>query len=127
MDPDPKDLPDYTYYNNFTLNAKYNFRKQKLIFGAYLKYYGSTPVLVFKDTDGNPDTDPIPVTINRKAYGYMEATVTKLFWKNRISMVIGGKNLLNVKYVGYDDGNLENTPTAFGRYLFVKLNINLGQ
>ena len=124
-DPESNDFPDYTFYNNLTFNAKYNLRKQKLIFGAYLKYYGSTPRLVFEDTDNDPETDPVPVTIHRNPYGDLEATVTKLFWKNRVTVVLGGKNLLNVKFVGYDNGDLANSPTALGRYFFVKVNLNL--
>ncbi len=127
MDPESNDFPDYTFYNNLIFNAKYNFQKQKLIIGAYYKYYGSTPRLVFDDTDNNPDTDPVPVTINRDPYGDLEATVTKLFWKNKVTVVIGGKNLLNVKYVGYDNGDLTNNPTAFGRYFFLKVNLKFSK
>ncbi len=127
FDPESNEFPEYTYYNNITFNTKYNFRKLKLIIGAYYKYYGATPRLVFDDTDNNPDTDPVLVTINRDPYGDLEATMTKLFWKNKITVVLGGKNLLNVKYVGYDNGDLANSPTAFGRYFFVKVNLNLSK
>jgi len=125
MNPDLNDFPDYNFYSNITLNAKYNLRKQKLIFAAFFKYYGTTPRLVFEDTDNNPGTPSVPVTINRNSYGDLEATVTKQLWKNRVSLILGAKNLLNVKYVGYDNGNLANSPTSFGRYFFLKVNLNL--
>lgn len=114
---DVADLPDYTFYNNYTFNAKYNFRKQKLTLAVFMKYYGSTPHIVLKDDE--------LVTITKDVYGDVEASVTKLLWKDKISLVIGGKNLLNNDYIGYSDGSFSNQPTAFGRYYFIKLNIKL--
>ena len=82
-----------------------------------MKYYGSTPRIVLKDDE--------LVTITKDVYGDVEASVTNLLWKDKISLVIGGKNLLDNDYIGYSDGSFSNQPTAFGRYYFIKLNIKL--
>ncbi|MCK5171089.1 MAG: TonB-dependent receptor, partial [Bacteroidales bacterium] len=111
-------LPDYSFYNNYTFSTKYNFRKQKLTLAVFMKYYGSTPHIKLQDGE--------LVTITKDIYGDLEASVTKLLLKDKVSVVIGGKNLLDNKYIGYSDGSLSNQPTAFGRYYFIKLNIKLG-
>ena len=115
---DVSDLPDYSFYNNYTFNAKYNFRKQKLTLAAFVKYYGSTPHIVSRDGE--------LTTITKDMYGDLEASATKSLWNDKISVVVGAKNLLDVKYVEYNDGSLSNQPTSFGRYYFMKLNIKLG-
>jgi len=119
MDPETDEFPDYNFYSNIILNSKYKFRKQKLIFAAYFKYYGATPVLTSLETGEFG-------YINKDPYGDLEVTATKQLWKNRISLILGGKNLLNVKYVGYEDDR-EASPAAFGRYYFLKLNLSLNK
>ncbi len=114
---DASKLPDYTFYNDYSINTKYNLRKRKLIFSVYLKYYGKTPSLFYREG--------VYFLINKNSYGELEVSITKTVWKDRISAVIGGKNLLNNKYIGYENGSLSSSPTAYGRYYFIKLNIKL--
>lgn len=117
---------DYTpmvYYNNYTFNAKYNYRKYKTIFMANVKFYGITPSLaVDSDTDEYYQvyTDP---------YGDVEVTITKLLWQNRLTVVLGGKNLLDNysrRTYGYRDNEYEHLgPINYGRTFFLKLNLKL--
>ncbi len=111
------------YYNNYTFNAKYNLRKYKLIFMANVKYYGITPSLsVDSETEEYYQvyTDP---------YGDIEVTVTKLLWKNRLTIVVGGKNLLDNyerRTYGYKGETYEYLgPMNYGRTFFFKLNLKL--
>ncbi len=111
------------YYNNYTFNAKYNLRKYKLIFMANVKYYGITPSLsVDSETEEYYQvyTDP---------YGDIEVTVTKLLWKNRLTIVVGGKNLLDNyerRTYGYKGETYEYLgPMNYGRTFFLKLNLKL--
>ena len=67
-------------------------------------------------------------------YGDLEITFTKTLWKNRMNLVIGGKNLLN-NYIrtvtGYREYGQEGYQPSrygalnYGRTWFVKLNVKL--
>ena len=111
------------YYNNYTFNAKYNFRKIKLILLGNLKYYGETPSLA---TD--PETGDY-YQVFTEPYGDLEVTATKLLWKNRLTLVVGGKNLLDNysrRTYGYQGETTEYyAPVNYGRVFFVKLNLKL--
>lgn len=111
------------YYNNYTFNAKYNFRKIKLILMSNLKYYGTTPSLAV-----NPDTEEY-YQVYTDPFGDVELTVTKLFWQNRLTLVVGGKNLLDnysKRTYGYVGERYEYLgPMNYGRTYFIKLNLKL--
>jgi len=111
------------YYNNYTLNAKYNFRRIKLILMANLKYYGITPSLAV-----DPETEEY-YQVYTDPYGNLEVTVTKLLWKNRLTIVAGGKNLLDNyerRTYGYKGETEEYLgPMNYGRTFFLKLNLKL--
>lgn len=118
------------YYNNYSINSKYSFRKLKAVLMANLKYYGETPVLAAIPEEAGGGhyhvfTDP---------YADLEFTVTKTLWKDRLSVIIGGKNLLD-NYVrrtaGFRDYGQDNYQYEYigalnyGRTWFVKLNLRL--
>ncbi len=111
------------YYNNYTFNAKYNFRKIKLVLMANVKYYGITPSLA---VDGETEEY---YQVYTEPYGDLEVTVTKLLWKNRLTLVVGGKNLLDNysrRTYGYTGETYEYyAPVNYGRTFFVKLNLKL--
>ena len=111
------------YYNNYTFNAKYNLRKYKLIFIANVKYYGITPSLSV-----DPETEEY-YQVYTDPFGDVEVTVTKLFWKNRLTLVVGGKNLLDNyerRTYGYKGETYEYLgPMNYGRTFFLKLNLKL--
>jgi outer membrane receptor for ferrienterochelin and colicins len=118
------------FYNNFSFNTKFTFRKYNAALMANLKYYGKTPSLA-----------PIPeeqgggyYTVFTDPFGDLEVTLTKNFWKNRLNLVLGGKNLLNnydVMSSGYRDyGEPGYQPTYYrplnyGRTYFIKVFFNL--
>ena len=118
------------YYNNLSVSGRYNLSWNKITFLANFKYYGETPVLApVPEEDGGGYyrvyTDP---------FGDLELTITKNFWKNRATVVLGGKNLLNNyegKTSGYEDYGQTDfqsaylRPLNYGRSFFLKLNINL--
>jgi len=111
------------YYNNYTFNAKYNFRKIKLVLMANVKYYGITPSLAV-----DPETEEY-YQVYTEPYGNLEVTVTKLLWKNRLIIVVGGKNLLD-NYSRRTYGYIGETyeyfgPMNYGRTFFLKLNLKL--
>ncbi|HAN79058.1 MAG TPA: hypothetical protein DCQ31_15455 [Bacteroidales bacterium] len=111
------------YYDNYLINFKYNLRKFKTVFNANFKYYGITPAIAM-----NENTSEY-YQVYTEAYTDVEATVTKLFWKDKISVVIGGKNLMNNysrRTYGYiDSADDRLSPLNFGRTFFVKLNFSI--
>jgi len=111
------------YYNNYTFNAKYNWRKYKTIFMANLKYYGITPSLAVDEDSGEY------YQVYTEGYGALEATVSKLLWKNRLTIVLGGKNLLDNysrRTYGYKgDASEYLAPMNYGRTFFIKINLKL--
>lgn len=111
------------YYNNYSFNAKYNFRKYKTILMGNLKYYGLTPDLAVDEDTGDY------YQVYTEPYGDVEVTVSKLFWKNRLTVVLGGKNLLDnysSRTYGYmDDREDRYAPINYGRTFFIKLNLKI--
>ena len=117
------------YYNNYTFNAKYNLRKYKLIFMANVKYYGITPSLSVDPKDPEDPEDDEYYQVYTEPFGDLEVTVTKLLWKNRLTIVAGGKNLLDNydrRTYGYRGDEYERfAPMNYGRTFFLKLNLKL--
>jgi outer membrane receptor for ferrienterochelin and colicins len=116
------------FYSNFSFNSMYTFRKLKAVLMANLKYYGETPSLaMIPENEGGGYyrvfTDP---------YGDLEATFSKSLLKDRLNVVIGGKNLLNNfsrRTWGYQDYGQPDYqyeylgPLNYGRTFFVKVNV----
>ncbi len=112
------------YYNNYTFNAKYNLRKYKIIFMANLKSYGETPSLAVDE-----ETEDY-YQVYTEPFEDVEATITKLLWNDRLTIVAGGKNLLNYyekRTYGYRDRDRPDYlgPHYYGRVFFLKLNLKL--
>lgn len=134
-------------YNNYSFNTRYTFRKLNATIMANLKWYAETPLLATVpegetviDTDFSPSLDEVPVDEDgyynayTEPYGDLEISFTKNLWKNRINLVVGGKNLLNytgVRNYGYLYWGQDNyqeeyfNPKGIGRVFFIKLNFKL--
>lgn len=125
------DYVPVVYYNNYSFSSKYHFTSIKTVLLANLKLYGKTPSLaVIPDEFGggyyNVFTDP---------YGDLEITLTKMFWNNKVNIVVGGKNLLNTlgvktytyrNYYDLPDFKPEQiSPKNYGRTYFIKVNVKL--
>lgn len=120
------------YYNNYSFNTKFSFRKYGTTLRANLKYYGKTPSLAsIPDDQGggyyHVFTDP---------YGDLEFSVTKSLWRNRLIFILGGRNLLNTiegrtsGYRNYGQSGYQNSyssPLNYGRTYFIKVNFKLSR
>lgn len=114
------------FYNNLSFSTKFTFRNLNATLMANLKYYGKTPSLApVPEEEGGGYyrvyTDP---------FGDLEITITKNFWKNRVNLVLGGKNLLNnygiitSGYLDYGQPDYQpsyDRPMNFGRTYFIKV------
>ena len=108
------------YYSNYTFNGKYNFKKIGLILMANYKLYGETPSLA--PLPGHPGEF---YNIYTEPFSDLEVTLSKQFIKDKLNVVIGGKNLLDnysSRTYGYLDGSEFLSPINYGRTYFIKAN-----
>jgi len=106
------------YYSNYTFNAKYNFRKYKMVLMANYKLYGETPGLA--PLPGQPGEF---YNIYTESFNDLEVTLSKQFFSNKLNIVIGGKNLFDnysSRTYGYLDGREFLSPINYGRTYFAK-------
>ena len=118
------------FYNNYSFNTKFLFRKYNAALMANVKCYGKTPSLASVPEDQGGGYYRVFVD----PYGDMEITFTKSFWKNRLNFVMGGRNLFNNiegRTTGYRDYGQEGyqatyySPLNYGRTYFIKVNFRL--
>ena len=82
----------YTYQLNSKLIYRENFLDTQ--WALYFKYQGKQPQFV-EHTDDN--RNPVYVISNTDAYGWLDLSVTKKFFKDQLWLTLGARNLLNVK------------------------------
>ena len=107
-------------YSNYTFNGKYNFKKIGLVLLANYKLYGETPSLA-----PSPDEPGEFYNIYTESFSDLEVTLSKQFIKDKLNVVIGGKNLLDnysSRSYGYLDGSDFLSPINYGRTYFIKAN-----
>ena len=113
------------YYNNYNLSTKYTIRRTRTVVNVNLKYYGETPRLASLPEEQGGGI----YQVFTQPYGDLEATVTQRLWKNRLTLVVGGKNLLNYLEgvtTGYQaEQEIQYNPLYYGRVWFMKLNLRL--
>jgi len=106
------------YYSNYTFNAKYNFKKYKMVLMANYKLYGETPSLA-----PLPDQPDDFYNIYTEEFSDFEVTLSKQFFSNKLNVVIGGKNLFDnysSRTYGYLNGTEFLAPINYGRTFFAK-------
>jgi outer membrane receptor for ferrienterochelin and colicins len=84
-------LPSMLFSPEVRTQLSYTFKKINLTLAGFYKYNGRIPgfLVVSGETKQTTIGD----------YHLLDATVTKGFWKNRIQISVGAKNLLNVRNV----------------------------
>jgi outer membrane receptor for ferrienterochelin and colicins len=116
------------FYNNYSLNTKYSFNRFRAVIMANLKYYGETPSLAAIPEENGGGY----YRVFTAPFGDLEVTFSKSLWKQRLDIVVGGKNLLNNHegttsgYRDYGQEGYQSTydrPLNYGRTYFVKLNL----
>jgi len=112
----------FFFYPQIQSNFSYYFRKANLTLSFYNKWNGSRKDFRLNNLDNTTEQ----VTI--QGYNLMDLTIQKGFWKNRISINAGIKNILNVANIngtsssGAHSGD-DGTQIAAGRTYFVGLKI----
>jgi len=113
----------WRHSTDVTSNASYNLINMKLRFLINYKYTGRQPQF-YSDADGSIREGFI------EGYHMLDVTANKSFWKNRVLLGIGAKNLFdytNIESSGIASGGhtagAGNYPVAWGRTFFVNLRL----
>lgn len=110
-------------YANYTLNGQYKFDKPGVILVASYKLYSKTPTLVPSETAAEEY-----YFVYKEAFSDLEISLSKKFLKNKLDVIVGGKNLFNnykSRIYGYESGEDILSPINYGRTVFAKVNIRL--
>lgn len=118
----------YRFSPEASANANYVIPKIKLRLTLYYKYNGQfiTPYI---ESDGSVAEQII------KPYGLLDFTMGRSFWKQRIVVAVGAKNLLDVNQVNTNGGSgggahsssTSSVPVAWGRSYFVSLKLQFSK
>ncbi|NHN27053.1 TonB-dependent receptor [Flavobacterium jejuense] len=117
---------DDQFLYNFNLNSSisYTVPKWKTTFSTYYKFTGKAQQYI-STTDGYVLSEIEP-------YSWLDTSVRKLFYKDRIELTIGARNLLNINNVNQSNLNQgaghavsSQVLLAYGRSYFFKLTYNL--
>lgn len=99
-----------TWSPDFTANASYLIPKAEIGVTVYYKYNGVKPLFSVNNSIQ---------TGSRAAYHMLDVSLVRSFWKNRIQLQVGGKNLIGVSNVAADN------VTGVG-HNFSSSNVNIG-
>jgi len=118
----------FVFSTDITASASWRFQKPELTLALQYKYTGKKPISSLQDST---EVEYIG------AYNNLDFTATKGFWKNRIRLSGGVKNIFNVMVVdatgvsggvhgggGVTGGSM---PVGYGRSWFLRLSINFNK
>lgn len=117
---------DDKFLFNFNLNANisYTFPKWNTTFSTYYKFTGKTQQYI-SSTDGYVLSEIEP-------YSWLDASVRKTFWGNKIELTLGARNLFNIDNINQTNVNQSGGHSvssqvllAYGRSYFLKAVYNL--
>lgn len=115
---------NFLFYPEVQTSIIYSFPESKTSLALFYKYQGALPNFTL-DNEGN--------TAQRitEDYHLLDFTVTQQFCKNRLSLTLGSKNILNVTQVlsnatsGVHSGGGNSVSVGTGRTYFASLKLNL--
>ncbi len=120
-----EDVETFSFTPEIRSSVLYEVKKMDLTLALFYKYTGKLPNFTIDAEDNVSQTF-------MDAYHTADLTITKLFWKKRISLGVGSKNLFNVRDVnavaagGVHSSNSGSVPVAMGRTYFASLAFNIG-
>lgn len=120
-----EDVDAFSFTPEVRSNILYEVKQIDMTVALFYKWTGKLPSFMIDANDNISQTF-------MDAYHTADLTITKLFWKKRINLGIGSKNLFNVKNVnsvaagGVHSSGSGSVPVAMGRTYFVSLAFNIG-
>ncbi|CAZ98027.1 TonB-dependent receptor plug domain-containing protein [Zobellia galactanivorans] len=121
---------DYLYSVQLNGNLSYRLPKWNTVFSAYYKFTGKQYQFL---QDQNEEGEVIFIKGEQDQYGWLDATVKKSFYDNRLQLTLGARNLMDitrVNTVSAGGGTVHSNATSsvllgYGRSYFLKLSYNL--
>lgn len=120
----------YFYAFQANANASYKFPKTNTVVSMFYKYNGPIERYVVK-TDLTTQNQILGKG-KQNAFSWFDASVKQSFFNNKLDLIIGARNLLDVKSVNttaFDGGAHSTAGTSlllgYGRSYFAKLTLNL--
>jgi len=119
----------FEYYHDFNTSINYWYKKWDMNFSAYYKYNGKYPQLYFTGVDEETEIHFM------EPYNTLDINISKWFWKRRINLQVGGKNLFNNTNIavaggqggGIHTGGGTSVPVNWGRTFFVRLQLKFNK
>lgn len=119
-----EDIPQYNFSPEVLENISYRFIKQKLTLALFYKYNGKLPGFAVIDSELRQTS--------LAEYHTMDVTASKLFYKDRIGLTIGCKNVFDVTNINSTlvsgaahSSSSSSMPLSTGRNYFIKLSLSL--
>ncbi|GLB53368.1 TonB-dependent receptor [Neptunitalea chrysea] len=116
---------DYLYGLQLNTNASYTVPKWNTTFSAYLKYTGPQYQYVQNTNDAG---ETIVIKGKQSEFTWVDATVKKSFYDNKLEATLGARNLLDITSVRTTavEGAAHSDPASsqllgYGRSYFIKL------
>lgn len=122
--------PDFIYSTDVTVQSNVHWKKTALDFSLFYKYNGAYPELTLGEND-----EQVISTID--AYNTLDMNVGRWFYKHRLNIQAGVKNLFDNTNIaasggggggtGHSGGGTGAVPVNWGRTYFVKIQFNITQ
>ncbi len=116
----------FIFATDLTLSGSYRIQRPDLTFSFFYKYTGKSPQFLLNED--NISTGYID------SYNTMDITVTKGFWKQRIRISTGVKNLFDTRTIpatgvssGAHTSGSNSTNIDWGRTFFLRLSLNFNK
>lgn len=120
----------FIYSTDVILQANYWWQKPNLYFTVFYKYNGPYPQLILNDQDQTE-------VVTMAAYNSLDINMNRWFWKRRINVQLGGKNLFNNTDInvsggsggggGVHSGGGGVVPVNWGRTFFVRVRFSFNK
>jgi len=118
----------YNYYPEIAVNAMYEMKQTGLNFGLNYKYTGQV-------TLNRLNADNSLEQYVEESYNMLDITVNRSFFKDKLNLALGAKNLFDVsdiKTSGGDGGGVHSSggssmPVAWGRTFFASLKFKISK
>ena len=117
----------FLFATDVTASASYRFVRPETTLALMYKYTGKQP---------QPYMDEDSITLGMVGgYNTLDFTATKGFWKNRIRLSVGVKNIFNNQMIpssglgggGHSGGSGDGMAIGYGRTCFIRLTLNFNR
>ncbi|MFT7155617.1 MAG: outer membrane receptor for ferrienterochelin and colicins [Parvicella sp.] len=116
----------FTYSPEIAGQISYSFEKSKFKINLFYKYNGFISSFYLDESNEIQE-------FTSDAYGLLDITLSKTFWKSKLQITSGVKNLLGVTNIystrssSAHSGSSNQQLTAWGRSFFIGLNFNISK